>query len=85
MPRPRAFPRRQGAGVDLGVPASRTAFVNLYINDELLGLYTAVEPVDDMFVKANFEQAGFTVIIEFGWDGFGLFGHYFLQLQDVLA
>jgi spore coat protein CotH len=40
----------------LDVPAPRCTFVNLYINDELIGLYTAVEQVDDEFVEDNFEQ-----------------------------
>ncbi|MFE8070822.1 CotH kinase family protein [Marinobacteraceae bacterium S3BR75-40.1] len=39
---------------DLGVPAPRTAYVNLYINGELYGLYTLVEQVDGEFVERNF-------------------------------
>jgi hypothetical protein len=40
----------------LGVPTPRCAFVNLYINDELLGLYTVVEQVDDEFVESLFPK-----------------------------
>jgi spore coat protein CotH len=40
----------------LGLPTPRTAFVNLYVNNKLLGLYTAVEAVDDEFIKARFEE-----------------------------
>jgi len=40
----------------LGVPAPRCCFANLYINDELLGLYTVVEQVDDEFVESHFPR-----------------------------
>ncbi|MGA1842888.1 MAG: CotH kinase family protein, partial [bacterium] len=40
---------------EMGIPSPRTAFVNLYINDELFGLYLAVEAVDDEFVEARFD------------------------------
>ncbi|MGA1841338.1 MAG: CotH kinase family protein [bacterium] len=40
----------------LGVPTPRCAFVNLYINGELLGLYTVVEAVDDEFFKSHFPK-----------------------------
>jgi spore coat protein CotH len=46
-----------------GVPASRTAFaeVSLHVpgkfEHQLLGLYTAVEPVDKTFLKANFGES----------------------------
>ncbi|MEW5801387.1 MAG: CotH kinase family protein [bacterium] len=40
----------------MDLPTPRTAFIDLSINNEHLGLYTAVEAVDDEFVKAHFER-----------------------------
>lgn len=40
----------------LGLPASRTAFVNVYINGSLHGLYTMVEQVDGEFLERNFDD-----------------------------
>ncbi|MCP4135834.1 MAG: cellulosomal protein [bacterium] len=42
---------------EMGLPAPQITFANLYINDELFGLYTAVEAIDDEFIKANFENS----------------------------
>lgn len=36
------------------MPASRSAFANLYVNDTLIGLYTSVEDVSKDFLKAYF-------------------------------
>ncbi|MEI6765901.1 MAG: CotH kinase family protein [Bacteroidota bacterium] len=36
------------------MPASRANFANVYVNDTLLGLYTNVESVDELFVKKYF-------------------------------
>ncbi|MTI61923.1 MAG: spore coat assembly protein [Firmicutes bacterium] len=40
---------------EMGVPTPEYSFVNLYINDELKGLYLAVQQVDEAFIKGNFE------------------------------
>jgi spore coat protein CotH len=42
---------------ELEVPAPRTAFVNLYINGALHGLYTMVEQVDSEFLERHFDNA----------------------------
>ncbi len=42
---------------ELGVPAPRHTYVNLYLNGELYGLYGLVEQVDDEFVARHFENA----------------------------
>lgn len=36
------------------LPTSKANFVNLYINDTLIGLYTNVEPVDKAFLERQF-------------------------------
>jgi hypothetical protein len=38
------------------MPASQAFFANVYVNDELVGLYTNVESVDDRFLEKNFEN-----------------------------
>lgn len=35
-------------------PTPRTIFVEIYVNDEYMGLYTAVEQPDDVFVEMNY-------------------------------
>lgn len=42
---------------DMGVPAPRSSFVNLYINGQLHGLYGLVEQVDDAFLSRHFADA----------------------------
>ena len=37
-------------------PTPRTVFVELYVNDEYMGLYTAVEQPDDVFVNMNYGE-----------------------------
>lgn len=39
---------------DIGVPAPRTAYTRVYLNDEYWGLYILIEQVDRTFVKDNF-------------------------------
>lgn len=40
---------------EIGLPASRTAFIDLTVGGQHIGLYTMVEPVDDdFFLEANF-------------------------------
>jgi len=43
---------------DMGLPASRTSFVNLTVADRHLGVYTLVEHVDDEFLEARFAEDG---------------------------
>jgi spore coat protein CotH len=41
----------------LGLPVPKYSFVNLYINDELWGLYLAVEQIDTAYLERNFGDA----------------------------
>jgi spore coat protein CotH len=41
---------------NMGLPTPRTAFVDLYVNDTHLGLYTQVEPVDKTFLTHHFDN-----------------------------
>lgn len=41
---------------EFGVAASRTAFAEVSVNQEYLGIYTLVEQVDGGFLKRNFEM-----------------------------
>ena len=38
-----------------GVPAARTHFAEVYLNEEYMGLYVNVEQIDDEFVQARFD------------------------------
>jgi hypothetical protein len=38
------------------MPASRASYANLYVNDELVGLYTSVEDVGKDFLKERFDE-----------------------------
>ncbi len=40
---------------EMGVPTPKTSYVNLYINDQLWGLYLAVEAIDEAYLRRNFE------------------------------
>ena len=40
----------------MGRPAPRTAFVNLTVSGEHMGLYTVVEQVDDLFLDQHFDE-----------------------------
>lgn len=40
-----------------GVPASRTGYAQVYVNDELYGVYVNVETLDDEFLQRNYEDA----------------------------
>ncbi len=42
----------------MGVPAPRATHVDLWVNDNHMGLYTQVEQVDETFLRANFENGG---------------------------
>jgi len=41
---------------EFGVPASRTSFARVNVNQEDLGIYTLVEQVDGGFIKGHFEE-----------------------------
>jgi spore coat protein CotH len=38
----------------IGIPTPRASFVDLWVNDEHLGLYTQVEPIDKTFLRLHF-------------------------------
>ena len=40
----------------LGLPAPREAFVRLYVNNTLVGLYAVVESIDKQFLERVFNQ-----------------------------
>jgi spore coat protein CotH len=60
---------------ELGLAAPRTSFVNLYINDELHGLYTMVEQVNEDFLERNFTDAQGDLYKPDDADNEGLVGH----------
>ncbi|MDQ0298335.1 spore coat protein CotH [Salibacterium salarium] len=41
---------------EMGLPTPNISFVNVYINGELWGLYTAVEQIDESFLERNFDN-----------------------------
>ncbi|MGH2272540.1 CotH kinase family protein [Anaerohalosphaeraceae bacterium U12dextr] len=41
---------------NMGLPTPRTAFVDVYVNDTHLGLYTQVEPIDKSFLARHFDN-----------------------------
>jgi len=43
---------------DMGIPAPRTAYANVYINDALIGLFVAVEEIDGRFTKSRWPEFG---------------------------
>lgn len=42
---------------EMGLPTPEYAFVNVYINDNLAGLYLAVEQINESFLDRNFETS----------------------------
>lgn len=42
---------------EMGVPAPQHAYVNLYVNDELFGLYLMVEAIDGEFIENHFSNS----------------------------
>ncbi len=40
------------------LPTIRAVFVNVYINDEYMGLYTGVEQPEDTFIEMNYGEVG---------------------------
>jgi len=43
---------------DMGIPAPRTAYANVYINNELIGLFVTVEEIDGRFTKSRWPDFG---------------------------
>lgn len=50
----------------LGLPAPREAFVRLYVNNTLLGLYAVVEDIAEPFLQRTFGESGGT-LYEYDW------------------
>lgn len=42
----------------MGLPAPRTAYIHLYVNGVSQGLYSAVEPIDKLFLQRVFAEDG---------------------------
>lgn len=42
---------------EMGIAAPRTAFVDLWVNDSHLGVYTMVEQIDKTFLSAHFDDS----------------------------
>jgi len=40
----------------MNIPAQRSAYVQLFINEKFMGLYLMIEPVDDQFLKSRFDS-----------------------------
>ena len=60
---------------NLGLPSPQTSFVNLYINNQLHGLYTMVEPVDGEFLENNYSDSDGDLYKPDDADNEGLVGH----------
>jgi len=43
---------------DMGIPAPRTAYANVYVNNVLIGLFLAVEEIDGRFTKSRWPDYG---------------------------
>jgi len=43
---------------DMGIYAPRSAYANVYVNDELIGLFLAVEEIDGRFTKSRWPEKG---------------------------
>ncbi|WP_299004582.1 CotH kinase family protein [uncultured Shewanella sp.] len=69
----------------MGLPSPRTAFVNLYINNELHGLYTMVEQVDSAFLARNFNDASGDLYKPDDADNEGLVGHDLQWIDENFA
>lgn len=50
-----------------GVPAPRTAYARVYLNDTYWGIYLLVEQVDKTFVKEHFNGSGGNLFKNMGW------------------
>jgi hypothetical protein len=52
---------------DLGVPAPRTTFARVVVNDEDLGLFSVIENVDGRFARARFPDGGEGNVYKEAW------------------
>jgi hypothetical protein len=43
---------------DMGIPAPRTSYADVYINDKFVGLFVAVEEIDGRFTKSRWPEFG---------------------------
>ena len=57
-----------------GVPAPRVAFANVYLNDELWGVYQIVEQVDKEFLQNNYPNDGGNLFKNKDWNNFEYYG-----------
>ncbi|HEY0133320.1 MAG TPA: CotH kinase family protein, partial [Nannocystis sp.] len=68
-----------------GVIASRAAFSNLYVNQELIGVYVDVEQVDTRFLKDRFGDNDGWLVKKSGGDGDGPQTHEDDGMADPFA
>ncbi len=68
---------------ELGLAAPKISFVNLYINDELHGLYTMVEQVNEEFLEENFSDSTGDLYKPDDADNEGLVGHDLVWIDAV--
>lgn len=54
---------------NMGIPTPKYSFVNVYINGELWGLYTAVEQMNSAFIEREFEDSSGTLYKSNGGTG----------------
>lgn len=52
---------------ELGVPAPRTSFTKVYLNDQYWGVYVMVEQVDKRFLKDNYDSSKGNLFKNKGW------------------
>jgi len=52
---------------EVGVPAPRTSFAELYVNDQLWGVYQLVEQVDKEFLSLNYASDKGNLFKNLGW------------------
>lgn len=70
---------------NLDLPAPKTSYVNVYINDVLHGLYTMVEQVDGEFLERNFTDPDGDLYKPDDADNEGLVGHDLIWIDDSFA
>lgn len=59
---------------DAGVPAPRTAFAKVFINDLYWGLYQLIEQVDKEFLQRNYDNPDGNLFKNKDWNNFEYFG-----------
>ncbi len=67
---------------EMGLPASRTGYVNLYVNNSLRGLYTLIEQVDGEFLEDNFSNPDGDLYKPDSTDATNGVGHDLLWIDD---